>query len=487
MTADDPAGEYVVKKSRSILVGILVILGIVILSALGTLWWQVAAGGLRAEPLVGVITDNQRLVPFKGQNLRGGILYVYTVSGSIPEEDQITLRLQPGNALAGRLNLPPIPTTAQAILTGIERPQYTTVDLSPVWDMLRNGDRLRFEFVRASFFRPLVPRWLTYQCVTEVAVHGSLLPISMPQQRTEHEPFPMLYQLYEPVFKPDEIVRLPGEDYGMERGTVSLDNKPIPVIHWTDTEIIFRIPETAKPGENIVFTITRKDNVAHKFLATIEAPSSAPPVPQLDKTAMPPVTAGQTVRVTGDALGTPGTVTFGNQAADISFWSDHAVAFTVPDNVPPGLRKVVITRADKQSVSFFARVKSPVVAKVTPSPDAVALLLEGYRKLKAGDADAARAGFDQAVALTKTDSAEGMAMRAITRLMNDPADADALELAQKASQLAKTPRARALAYLATGWDPDFRQNWTLAKNLGDPQVKELVEMLLSDHPDTDFN
>lgn len=464
--------------------GLLVILGIALLGLLGTLGWQVYVSDLRAEPLVGVITDTQRLVPFKGRHLRDSLLYVYTLSGSIPEQDMIALRASAGNALQRTMDVKAVPDTSQAVFAGIYQPQYMTVDLSPVWEMLRNGDRLRFKFVRASIFRPLLPDWMTYRCRTEVEVSGSLLPVSVEQERaSRQEPFPMLYHLFKPRFKLGEVVRLPGLKYGTTRGTVSIDDKSIPILHWTDTEIIFRIPEKSKPGESIVCTITSKDDRTHRFLAAIEAPPvPVPTTPQLDKAAWSTVTAGQSVRVTGSEFGKPGKVTFGDRLASIDFWSDRAVAFTVPEKVSPGLCKVVITRADKQSVSFYARMKEPVVE--TPEPDAVMSLLQGYRKLQTGDDKGARADFDGALELTEETSTEGIAVRAIIRLMNNAEDAEAEQMARKATRLAKTTRERGLAYLATGWNLNRRQDWTTAKGLDDPQIKALAEALLGDLPDT---
>jgi len=474
-----------VKRLRSLFKVILVVLSFALLGVFGTLGWQVYVNDVRAEPLVGMITDNQRLVPFKGQFLQGSRVYVYTLSGSIPEQDMITLNSKPGNALVRTMDVKGIPVKSQAVLDRIYSPQYLTVDLSAVWDMLRNGDRLRFRFVRASLLSFLAPRWLTYRCTAEVEVSASLLPVSVEQeQASKREPFPMLYYLFKPHFKLGEVVRLPGMKFGTTRGTVSIDNKPIPILHWTDTEIIFRIPDKTKPGENTVFTITSKDGNARRFLAALEAP--APPVstaPQLDKVAWSSVTAGQSVRVTGSNFGNPGKVTFGDRQADIEFWSDHAVAFTVPDNVPSGLRKVTVTRADRQSVAFYARMKTPAVAKVTtPESDAVAALLQGYRQLMASDAKGARAAFDRSLALTDKDSAEGMAVRALIRLLSDATDAEALQMARKAALLAETPRERGLAYLAAGFDPARRDDWTTAKGLGDPQITALAEALLHDIP-----
>jgi len=475
-----------VKRWRSLFKGFLVILGLALLGSLGTLGWQVYVSDLRAEPLVGIITDNQRLVPFKGRQLRDCLIYVYTLSGSIPEQDMIALNGKAGNALRRTMDIEAIPATSESALTGIYRPQYMTVDLAPVWDMLRNGDRLRFKLVRSSLFRSLALKWLTYRCGTEVEVSGTLLPVSVQQeQASRQEPFPMLYHLFKPRFKPGEVVRLPGLKFGKERGKVSIDDKPVTILHWTDTEIIFRIPDKAKTGENIVFSIAGKDGRTHRFLAAIAAPPvPKPTTPQLDKVAWSRVTAGQSVQVTGSLFGKPGKVTFGNRQADIEFWSDRAVGFTVPENVPPGLQKVVITRDDRASVSFYARMKETAVANVeAPETDAVASLLRGYRKAKTGDKDGARAAFAQSFALTEENSAEGMAVRAFVRLMDNAEDAEAAQLARKATQLAKTPRERGLAYLAAGWALDRRQDWTTAKYLGDPQVRALAEALLANPPD----
>lgn len=473
------------KTSRSIVKVILAVLGLLIAASFVTIGWQAYVSELRAEPLVGTITDNQQQVPFRGINLQGCLVYIYSESGSIPEQDMITLPVKSGNTLKSTLDVAAIPNTTEETLSDVYRPQYVTVDIAPVWDMLRNGDKLRFKFVRGSIFNRLVPGWLTYHCVTKVEVSGSLLPVSVQQEKSSHlEPFPMLYNLYKPRFKAGDVVRLPGLKFGMSRGTITADGKPQQILHWTDTEIIFRITEKTKPGENLVFEITSSDNRTHKFLAAIAGPATAIPTsPQLDKTATAAVTAGETVRVGGSGFGNPGTVSFANHGAEISFWSDRAVAFVVPDNVPPGLRKVVISRADKQSVSCYIRVKGDTSAPKPSAPSpAVAALLQGYQKLTASDADGARAAFDQALAQSGADTTEGTAIRAIIRLMHDAADEEAGQMARKASQLAKTPRERGLALLATGWDTTQRQDWTTAKKSGDPQVKALAELLLANPP-----
>lgn len=479
-------GEALVKTSRSIVKVILSILGLLVLTSFGTIGWQAYVSALRAEPLVGTITDNQQQVPFRGTNLQGCLVYIYTESGSIPEQDMITLPVETGNMLKSKLDIEAIPKTTEEALYDVYRPQYMTVDIAPVWDMLRNGDKLKFKFVRGSIFNRLVPDWLTYRCVTTVEVSGSLLPVSVQQEKSSHlEPFPMLYNLFKPRFKAGDVVRLPGLKFGMARGTITADGKPLSILHWTDTEIIFRIPENLKPGENLVFEITSNDNRSHKFLAAIAGPANAPPTaPQLDKTASSAVTAGETVRVGGTGFGNPGTVSFASRGAEITFWSDRAVGFTVPDNVPPGLRKVVISRADKQSVSLYLRVKGETAATkpVVPSPG-VAALLQGYQKLTSNDVEGAREAFDQALAQSSADTAEGTAIRAIIRLMHDPGDEEAGQMARKATQLAKTPRDRGLALLATGWDAAARQDWATAKKSGDAQVKALADLLLANPPD----
>ncbi|MHB9109255.1 MAG: hypothetical protein ACYDCO_19550 [Armatimonadota bacterium] len=474
-------------KTRAIIKGVLVVLGLLVLGTLGTIGWQAYVSELRAEPLVGMITDNQQQVPFRGINLRGCTVYISTESGSIPEQDMITLIAKSGNLLKSTLDVKAIPETTEETLYDVYRPEYITVDIAPVWDMLRNGDKLRFKFVRGSLFSRLVPGWLTYRCVTKVEVSGSLLPVSVQQEKSAHlEPFPMLYNLFKPRFKAGDVVRLPGLKFGMQRGTITCDGKPLQVLHWTDTEIIFRIPEKAKPGESLVFEITSSDNRSHKFLASIAGPATAiPTAPQLDKTATASVTAGQTVQVGGTSFGNPGTVAIASRGAEITFWSDRAVGFTVPDNVPPGLRKVIISRADKQSVSFFIRVKGEAAPKPPAPSPAVAALLQGYQKLTADDAEGARARFDESLAKSGADTAEGTAIRALIRLMHNPEDEEAREMARKASQLAKTARERGLAYLATGWDPAKREDWNAAKKLGDPQVKALADLLLANPPENE--
>ena len=475
------------KTSRTVLKVILVVLGLLVVGSFLTIGWQAYVTELRAEPLVGIITDDQQQVPFRGINLQGCVLYLSTESGSIPEQDMISLPVKPGNALQSTLDVEAIPKTTEEALYTVYRPQYVTVDIAPVWDMLRNGDRVRFKFVRGSVFSRLVPDWLTYRCVTKVEVSGSLLPVSIQQEKSSHlEPFPMLYNLYKPSFKAGDVVRLPGLKFGTKRGTITADGKPLPILHWTDTEIIFRIPEKAKPGENLVFEIASSDKRSHKFLAAIAGPAVAVPVgPQLDKTATAAVSAGDTVRVGGTGFGHPGTVSVASRGAEVTFWSDHAVGFTVPDNVPPGLRKVVITRADRQSVSFFTRVKGEAAPKPPAPSPAVAALLQGYQKLAAGDEDGARTGFDEALAKSGADTTEGTAIRALIRLMHDAEDNEALQMARKAAPLAKTPRERGLALLATGFAPDHREDWTAAKKLGDPQVKALADLLLAHPPENE--
>lgn len=475
------------KTSRTVLKVVLVVCGLLGVGAFLTIGWQAFVTEVRAEPLVGMITDDQRLVPFRGINLQGCTLYLSTESGSIPEQDMISLPVKPGNALQSTLDVEAIPKTTEEALYTVYRPQYVTVDIAPVWDMLRNGDRLQFRFVRGSIFSRLVPNWLTYRCVTKVEVSGLLLPVSVQQEKaSRREPFPMLYNLFKPRFKVGEVVRLPGLRFGAKRGAVTLEGAPLQILHWTDTEIIFRIPEKAKPGENLVFEITSSDKRSHKFLASIDGPvAAAPPGPQLDTTAMGAVQAGDTVRVGGVGFGNPGTVSVASRGAEVTFWSDRAVGFTVPDNTPPGLRKVIITRADRQSVSFHIRVKGePAPKPPAPSP-VVAALLEGYRKLAAGDETGARASFDQALAKSNADSAEGTTIRALIRLMHDVEDEEALQMARKAAPLAKTVRERGLALLATGFDPTRREDWTAAQKLGDPQVKALADLLLSHPPENE--
>jgi len=473
-------------RSRKVAFGILIVIGVLLLAVAGVVFGQAFLRSTIAEPLLSVVNDGQQQVPLSGQYLQGCRIFVHTTSSSIPEGAMLPLTPVAGNALADQLAAQDIPATSAAVLGMLSHVETVTVDIGAIWDKLRDGDRLHFTLVQQSPFARLLPALFTYQCRTEVAVSGAFLPSLVPDNpAAENFPFPHLYKIFKPTFTTGEIVRLPGEDFGKQKGELSIDGKVAPTIYWTPTEIIFRVPEETKPGENVVFKITRHDDRKDvKFLISVVAPAPlTPPVPDpaLDKTSLKPVEIGQTVRVSGEHFGTPGSVVSNKKRAEVSFWSEKAVAFTVPAGVPTGLQQFTITRQDGKSVSFSVQVAAPKpeVAPVAKE-DPVSLLLQGYRKSKEGDMPRARALFEKAGEVAGDRTAEGLAVRASARYLLDAADQEAGALADRALAEAKNGREEALARLALGWKTDMKDHWKAAAGAGDDNIKVLAEELLDD-------
>lgn len=481
--------------TRKFLLGSLLVIGVLLLAVLA-LYWQASAGSVRAEPLVGAVTDEQRLVPFEGSSLAGARLYAYTTSDAIPQGAMVRLHPAPGNLLKEKINPRQTPVAAQTLRDQLDNPQQVTADLAQIWDQLRDGDRLHFRLVKRSILARLFPKFYTYDCQTEVGVSGALLPTLLPADPSMVDaPYPHLFQIFKPTFKIGEIVRLPGQQYGASKGQFKIDGKPSPTIHWSDTEIIFRIPEKTRIGENIIFEIDRSTDAKQmKFLAGVQPAGSIIQVdadtPTLDKIALGILQPGQSARITGDHLGAPGNLTVNRTRADISFWSDRAVAFTVPGAASSGMQHFTIMRKDGKSVSFYASIKraagtaAPKPTSPIPSAaeDAVSLLMGGYEKLRVNNRNDAEPLFAKAVAMSDKNSVEGQAIQAIVSILLDPqidGNYEGARLADRAMRAAKTDRERGLAFIAKGFYED-KSNWEDAARAGDDKVKAFADELMND-------
>lgn len=129
---------------------------------------------------------------------------------------------------------------------------------------------------------------------------------------------------------PGSQLRLTGEGFGTSPDRVTLAGADVPVVSWTDTEIVVTIPEDALEGYVGVWT---GDSCSNRiwFLPAVQ-----PVISSVDSTT---VVGGQTLTLAGNGFGDPspdGRVRIGAVDLVIQSWASDQIVATVPAGTTSG-------------------------------------------------------------------------------------------------------------------------------------------------------
>jgi len=238
-----------IKAAMMALVGILFFL------VLMNIVWQAFVRDMRVEPLVGRVTESDRIVPFKGRYTQGATVYVYTKSGSISANNPTKLNgVKYGEDAKNKAKKSEghAPATAQSVINqlNVTNPQYVVADLDEIWDDLKRGDKLRFKIVRGSIFARLVKGWLTYECNTVIDV----------EKKAEAQPLaaPALLKAYWPPVEAGKSATITGSRLG-SGGAITVDGRDMQIMKWGDAAITFKVPADMEEAKKGVLEVMRDD------------------------------------------------------------------------------------------------------------------------------------------------------------------------------------------------------------------------------------
>jgi len=341
----------------------------------------------------------------------------------------------------------------------VDAPQYLTADLSGMWNRLEGGDHLKFKVVRGSPLARIARGWLTYECVTEVGVEKmKVQPATVPTLSGQH--------LGRVTAGGKVIAR--GKELGSEAGSVRVNGQDMEITGWRDTTISFKVPEDFGDSEKSMVEIIRADG-------------AAAPVTYVDIMAKPGVEVaggggadsggggGNSGGGGGGNTGGGGGNTGGGGGNTSGGGGDNAGGDS--GNIDNGRIKPIIR---------------PIIRPINPPlvrTDAVATLIDAYNN----DADAAM--LEKAMNSANKNTIEGKAVTAIALFLKnadeESPDYDAQEAKNAARIVAglgnpRSPREKALVFIAKGYIGNPNGNWAQAARVGDAQTKAFAQRLLKD-------
>jgi hypothetical protein len=410
------------------------VMALLVFLVVAGLIYQAFYRDMRVEPMILFVTEQQQKIPFKGRYIMGSTVYVYTASNSISEKEPIKAKVTYKNEL--NVDSKRMPASSVAVLKNlnVDKPQYLTIDLSGMWSRLESGDHLKFKVVRGSPFARIFSGLLTYECVTEVGVE---------KPKVQPATTPTLSGQYWKATTAGGKVIVTGKDLGND-GSVRVNGQDMQITGWRDSAISFKIPEDFGDSPKSMVEISRADG-------------AAAPVSYIDIKAKP----GAVVADGSDGGGGGGGGGGGNPPVRI-------------DNPP--------IRIDNPPT----RIDNPPV-RINPNlpikKNSVTLLVDAYEH----DVDVAM--LQQAIDAANNNTVEGKAVTAIALLLKN-ADPDEpgynVQEARTAARIVagltnpRTPREKALVFIAKGYLGNPNGNWSLAVRVGDPQTKAFAQQLLKD-------
>ena len=170
---------------------------------------------------------------------------------------------------------------------------------------------------------------------------------------------PVLTSISPTAIAPGMQMTLTGSGFGaVQNGRVALGNAANgTVVSWTDARIVVTVPAGVQPGNASVL----ENGGSSNGIAFTVVPG--PSITSLSSTSGP---VGKVIVVTGNNLGTQGTLTFNGTAAAPTNWTATSITAPVPVGATTGNVVVTISSLASNGVNFTV-LPTPNIASLSPT------------------------------------------------------------------------------------------------------------------------
>jgi hypothetical protein len=163
-------------------------------------------------------------------------------------------------------------------------------------------------------------------------------------------------------------VTITGSNFGSTQGLVTFNGTTAPIISWTASSTVAKVPTGASSGNVVVTAGASASNGVYFNVGTNPTP---PAITSISPTSG---VVGASVTISGTSFGSAaGTVTFNGTTASVLTWTDSSIVAGVPSGASSG--NVIVTTGGSASNGVYFNVvtnpTTPAITSLSPSSGVV--------------------------------------------------------------------------------------------------------------------